>query len=84
MDEDFTFPVELEPNKMVNAGSPSRVRSRVSISALRGKNVGRREKVCLGRSLARSLVSVISRRASSNKRLDSVKERTVCAGCGYR
>lgn len=55
-----TFPTELAPKRTVKEGSPPRARSITCISAFLGKNPGRRENVCLGRSGERSCCSSIS------------------------
>lgn len=77
-----TLPTLLAPNKIVKEGSPSNARSTAVISDFLGKKPGKRENVCLGRSCERSRFSLISRRASSKRRRDSVSDRTVSAGLG--
>ena len=78
--EKYTLPTALAPKSTVNDGSPSRARSMTRNSASRGKKPGRRVTACLMRSRGTSRSSVISLRASSRRRFDSVSERAVSEG----
>lgn len=80
LERKHTFPTALAPKRTVNDGSPSRARSITRNSVSRGKNPGRRVTACLMRTRGTSRSSVISLRASSSRRLDSVSERAVSEG----
>lgn len=80
LERKHTLPAALAPKITVNDGSPSRVRSMTRNSASRGKKPGRRVTACLMRIRGTSRSSVISRRASSSWRLDSVSDRAVSEG----